>query len=76
MRNLTGMAKFDPKVLNKLNTTFKDLITNEDKSSEEISGIVLTCFTYLLVALGKFYDCNSSFRSRYLPTFGSMIDSF
>jgi hypothetical protein len=59
------MAKFDPKVLNKLNTTFKDLITATDKQSEEISGIVLTCFTYLLVALGNYHDNYDNYDNSY-----------
>ncbi|KAL5261042.1 hypothetical protein ACHWQZ_G006924 [Mnemiopsis leidyi] len=66
------MAKFDPKVLNALNTTFKDLITNKDNQSEEISRIVLTCFTYLLIALGiimllKLYFQTVFIFAKYFP---------
>ncbi|XP_063677969.1 uncharacterized protein LOC134813106 isoform X2 [Bolinopsis microptera] len=63
------MASFQPQVLNKLNTTFKDLIT--DKQSE-VSGIVLTCFTYLLIALGvimllKLYFQTVFIFAKYFP---------
>lgn len=63
------MASFQPQVLNKLNTTFKDLITEKQN---EVSGIVLTCFTYLLIALGvimllKLYFQTVFIFAKYFP---------
>ena len=46
------MATFIPDNFSELTSQFKEVVTTND-----ISEIVLTCFTYLLIALGKFNKC-------------------